>query len=135
MTIGALVGWLVMAGCADNSMVKEKACVEQASKEVDQLKESVVPLLPQEVGKTAQGSNSCDSGASGALLSFNADRSVSGYQLLQRFRDSGWDIMDMPNDRCAGCVAGVTRTVNARVIEVTVSDRPGASLEIVASYS
>ncbi|MEV0197846.1 hypothetical protein [Nonomuraea sp. NPDC050691] len=126
---------LAVSACAVDSRSAEYACVAQASTEMEELRDAVSASLPFEVAETFQGNHSCDSGAKGGWVSFEADRSVSGYALLQKFRDKGWDVVDMRRDDCVACVAGVSKTIDGKLVEVTVMDRPGASLEVMASHS
>ncbi|MDR8410983.1 hypothetical protein MTP10_19880 [Nonomuraea sp. 3-1Str] len=125
---------LAVSACAAGSSDPETVCIAQASKETEELRAAVAPLLPVEVANTSQTNNSCDSGAKEGWISFEADRSVSGYKLLQTFRDNGWDVIDMPNDQCGACVAGVSKKLGGKVVEVTVVDRSGDTLELTARH-
>ncbi|MEV0306056.1 hypothetical protein [Nonomuraea fuscirosea] len=88
-------------------------------------------LLPPEVARTVTENNGCDAGSSDAYLLFEAGRAVSGYRLLEPFREDAWEVLDAPTDRCSYCVAGVSKASAGRTVEVWVYDRsPTSPMEV-----
>jgi hypothetical protein len=135
MTAMVLAGVLAMAGCESVSGPAEDDCVRKAAQDASAIEKEVSPLLPELIAKTMSEHNSCDSGADGSYVIFEADRSTSGYKLLADFRRNGWEVMDAPSDECPACVAGVSRSTKGRTMEVTVLDRRDElGMEVVARY-
>lgn len=127
----------VGCGVSDGPKVNfdEKRCIQLAAQEASELREKIAGLLPPEVAKTVSENNGCDSGGEGSYLLFVADRSTSGYRLLDAFRRHGWEVLDISSDSCQGCVAGVSKKIKDRVVEVTVYDRPEmTNMDVVARY-
>lgn len=135
MLLAVLLGVAIAsAGCSlsGGGGVSTAVCMDTAAKETAKLRSAVEGLLPPEVARTMTENNGCDAGSSDAYLLFEAGRAVSGYQLLEPFREDEWEVRDAPTGDCSYCVAGVSKAHAGRTVEVWVYDRSSTSpMEVV----
>ncbi|MGW2153229.1 hypothetical protein [Nonomuraea sp. NPDC001699] len=113
-------------------------CEAQAKKEINQLKQIVLALLPVTVAETVMEEDDCDSGSGGSLV-FSAQRTMTSEQIFEKFLAKGWSRIDDPEEdgclRCVDGLDGVSTEWDGQEVYLTISNSDDGAMAILAAFT
>ncbi|WP_344938725.1 hypothetical protein [Sphaerisporangium flaviroseum] len=121
-------------GCVPGGDTASDRCYEIAERQIQLLSNEALKLIPADEVASVQEFVGCDSADNGASLDVQVSGDIAPEVLLRPFYKKGWqslprDESSLARDKrmCGGCVAGVMRVVQKKVMYVAVDERANGS--------